>query len=63
VRVEEKQTTTKGRDVPTTLNYYKAPADGSPPHATYIDKPETYDRPVEEHLVRPASFSTGRGAC
>ncbi|KAI1080590.1 amino acid permease-domain-containing protein [Whalleya microplaca] len=25
--------------------------DGSPPHATYTDRPETYERPVESHRV------------
>ncbi|KAF1994410.1 hypothetical protein P154DRAFT_557269 [Amniculicola lignicola CBS 123094] len=25
--------------------------DGSPPHPTYVDRPETYDRPVESHGV------------
>ena len=35
------------RDVKTTLNYYKANEDGSPPHPTYVDKPETYARPSE----------------
>ena len=38
-------------DIKTTLNYYKAPEDGSPPHATYVDRPETYDRPFETHPV------------
>lgn len=35
------------RDVVTTLNYYKDPADGGPPHATYTDKPETFYREPE----------------
>jgi hypothetical protein len=34
----------KARDVVTTLNYYKDPPGGGPPHATYIDRPETYYR-------------------
>ncbi|KAH8691380.1 hypothetical protein BGW36DRAFT_363712 [Talaromyces proteolyticus] len=34
-------------NVQTTLNYYKANADGSPPHPTYVGKPETYERPTE----------------
>ncbi len=38
-------------DVRTVLNYYKPNEDGSPPHATYTDRPETYGRPVEEHGV------------
>jgi len=39
------------RDVDTVLNYYKAPEDGSPPHPTYVDRPETYDRPIEPRDV------------
>ena len=39
------------RDVYTTLNYFKDSEDGSPPHPTYIDKPETYARPFETHPV------------
>lgn len=38
-------------DVETTLNYYKENEDGSPPAPTYVDRPETYDRPVEVHNV------------
>ncbi|KAK5995127.1 Low-affinity methionine permease [Cladobotryum mycophilum] len=38
-------------DVQTTLNYYKENEDGSPPHPTYVDRPETYDRPLETHPV------------
>lgn len=34
-----------------TLNYYKPNADGSPPHTTYYDRPETYHREVEPHTV------------
>jgi hypothetical protein len=39
------------QDVETILNYYKPNDDGSPPHPTYVDRPETYDRPVEPHKV------------
>ncbi|KAG9199374.1 hypothetical protein G6514_008533 [Epicoccum nigrum] len=39
------------QDVYTILNFHKPNEDGSPPHATYIDRPETYDRPVEPHGV------------
>jgi hypothetical protein len=39
--------TSKPRHVHTSLNYYKAAEDGSPPHPTYIGKPETYERPSE----------------
>ncbi|MCJ1308077.1 hypothetical protein MMC25_001728 [Agyrium rufum] len=38
---------TEPRNVHTSLNYYKAPADGSDPLPTYVGKPETYDRPTE----------------
>lgn len=37
----------KPHDVKTTLNYYKDPGDGSAPHPTYVNKPETYERPTE----------------
>jgi hypothetical protein len=39
---------TRKHDVPTTLNYYKDPGDGSEPQPSYVGKPETYNRPVEE---------------
>lgn len=39
------------RDVATVLHYHKLNEDGSPPHATYVDRPETYDRPFEVHPV------------
>lgn len=47
-RVDTQSTSAKPerRDVKTVLNYYKAPEDGSPPHPTYVDRPETYDRPT-----------------
>ncbi|KAH6695022.1 hypothetical protein F5X68DRAFT_227020 [Plectosphaerella plurivora] len=38
-------------DVVAVLNYHKPNEDGSPPNATYVDRPETYDRPVEAHKV------------
>jgi hypothetical protein len=46
------QTTTviqpvKPHHVNTSLNYYKAAEDGSPPHPSYVGKPETYERPSE----------------
>lgn len=48
------------RDVRTTLNYYKPNEDGSPPQPTYIDRPETFDRPVEPHdvLIRDVRGAT-----
>lgn len=39
------------RRVKAALNYYQPNADGSPPHPTYVDRPETYERPVETHDV------------
>jgi hypothetical protein len=41
----------KPHDVKTILNYHKENEDGSPPHPTYVDRPETYYRPVESHSV------------
>lgn len=38
-------------DVKTTLKYHRENEDGSPPHPTYIDRPETYERPFESHEV------------
>ncbi|KAI0172501.1 hypothetical protein GGR52DRAFT_544864 [Hypoxylon sp. FL1284] len=38
-------------DVDTVLNFYKDPEDGGPPHPTYTDRPETYERPVSPHPV------------
>lgn len=38
--------TARKHDVETTLNFYQENEDGSPPKPTYIDRPETYDRPV-----------------
>lgn len=37
----------KQRDVDTILNYHKPNEDGSPPAPTYVDRPETYERPVD----------------
>jgi hypothetical protein len=39
------------KDVVVELKFYKANEDGSPPHPTYIDRPETYERPYESHDV------------
>jgi hypothetical protein len=44
-------TKTGPQDVNTVLHYYKPNEDGSPPHPTYVDRPETYDRPTEVHPV------------
>jgi hypothetical protein len=38
-------------DVDTVLHYHKPNEDGSPPHPTYIDRPETFNRPTEVHPV------------
>jgi hypothetical protein len=39
------------QDVDTVLHYFKPNADGSPPHPTFVDRPETYERPSEVHPV------------
>ncbi|KAK6840738.1 hypothetical protein PG995_015948 [Apiospora arundinis] len=44
-------------DVDTILNFHKPNEDGSPPHPTYVDRPETYHRPSEPHLVRITDVS------
>ena len=40
-------TSTTKHHVKTSLNYYKAAEDGSPPKPTYVGKPETYERPYQ----------------
>lgn len=44
-------------DVVASLNYHKPNEDGSPPHPTYVDRPETYDRPFESHQVNVHDIS------
>jgi hypothetical protein len=44
-------TFSKPHDVDTVLHYHKPNADGSPPKPTYVDRPETYERPSEVHPV------------
>jgi hypothetical protein len=44
--------------VNTLLNYFKPNEDGSPPHPTYTDRPETFKRPSEAH---PATVLDVRG--
>lgn len=39
------------RNIQSQLHYHKDPEDGAAPHATYIDKPETFERPTETHSV------------
>ena len=51
ITISEKESYVKPHDVATALYYYKAPEDGSPPPPTYVDRPETYDRPCESHDV------------
>lgn len=43
--------TPEKHDVHTVLNFFKPNEDGSPPQPTYVNKPETYERPVETHNV------------
>lgn len=51
VQSTKESKTTGPQDVQTVLNYHKPNEDGSPPHPTYVDRPETYDRPFESHLT------------
>jgi hypothetical protein len=46
------------RDVNTVLHYFKPNEDGSPPHPTYTDRPETYER---ETLLHPVTVHDVRG--
>lgn len=41
----------QGRDVQTQLNFFKDNEDGSPPAPTYVDKPESYERPSDTRDV------------
>ncbi|KHN94627.1 uncharacterized protein MAM_07533 [Metarhizium album ARSEF 1941] len=45
------------RHVTATLRYFKDNEDGSPPHATYVGRPETYERPFEAHRVGIADIA------
>ncbi|KAI1662910.1 hypothetical protein F4813DRAFT_342313 [Daldinia decipiens] len=45
------------RDVDTLLNYHKDAEDGSPPAPTYVNKPETQNRPSESHPVHITDVS------
>ncbi|OAA51996.1 hypothetical protein NOR_00589 [Metarhizium rileyi] len=38
-------------DVKAVPKYFKENEDGSPPHPTYVDRPETNNRPFEAHQV------------
>ena len=58
VNVTQRDIPKGAKDVRTELNYFKDPEDGSPPHATYTDRPETYERPVVTH---PATIHDVRG--
>ncbi|ETS85157.1 hypothetical protein PFICI_03182 [Pestalotiopsis fici W106-1] len=44
-------------DVDTILHYFKPNEDNSPPAPTYVGRPETYERPTEEHRVRITDIS------
>ncbi|KAF9695257.1 hypothetical protein EKO04_006764 [Ascochyta lentis] len=54
----QEQKTPGAQDVHTELNYHKPNEDGSPPHPTYVDRPETYERPYESH---PMTITDVRG--
>jgi hypothetical protein len=51
VQSSNTSSSTRPQDVNTVLHYHKPNEDGSPPHPTYVDRPETYDRPTEVHPV------------
>ncbi|KAI1293432.1 hypothetical protein F5Y03DRAFT_328858 [Xylaria venustula] len=39
-------------EVETVLNFFKDNEDGSPPEPNYVDRPQSYDRPVDSHTVK-----------
>jgi hypothetical protein len=41
-----KTTSYQPRDITAIFNYFKDNEDGSPPHPSYVGKPETYYRPT-----------------
>lgn len=51
VQTSVSSSNTGPQDVHTVLHYHKPNEDGSPPHPTYVDRPETYDRPFEVHPI------------
>ncbi len=46
VPADAKTNSYQPRDVTTIFNYYKDNEDGSPPHPSYVGRPETYYRPT-----------------
>ncbi|KAI0803907.1 hypothetical protein GGR55DRAFT_699832 [Xylaria sp. FL0064] len=48
-------------EVETVLNFFKDNEDGSPPEPNYVDKPQSYERPVEPHNVKITNIA-GREA-
>lgn len=61
-RIEPFQDKPKSRhDVQTVLNYYLEAEDGSPPPPSYVDRPETYDRPVYPLNVTVTDISGNEG--
>ncbi|GAP88040.1 putative methyltransferase-like protein [Rosellinia necatrix] len=48
-------------EVEAVLNYFKDNEDGTPPAPTYVERPETYERPVAPHAVRITNIA-GREA-
>ncbi|KAK0638497.1 hypothetical protein B0T16DRAFT_421263 [Cercophora newfieldiana] len=49
-------------DVQTVMNYYLEAEDGSPPAPTYVDRPETYDRPIYPLNVTVTDITGNEGA-
>ncbi|KAH8161754.1 hypothetical protein CIB48_g6493 [Xylaria polymorpha] len=52
---------TSPSEVEAVLNYFKANEDGSPPAPSYVDRPETYERPVAPERVKITNIA-GREA-
>ena len=58
VKIARAELSNGPKDVHTEFHYFKDNEDGSPPHPTYTDRPETYER---EHLTYPAIVHDVRG--
>ncbi|KAI1182450.1 hypothetical protein F5B17DRAFT_189050 [Nemania serpens] len=52
---------TSPSEVEAVLNFFQDNEDGSPPAPTYVERPETYERPVQPHRVKITNIA-GREA-
>ena len=59
VTTSSNSTQSKPRDITAVFNYYKDPADGSPPAPNYVDKPSSY---VREPLSQTLTVHDVRGS-